>query len=395
VLGDHGSERVVVVHDEDALAAVIPHCIMLALNGMPVTPPRGLSEKVPLAGLSTLNIGGPARYYVRGESADAVAEAARWASERGLPLLVLGGGSNLVVSDDGFPGLVLHVLVRGVHAAPSDGAVEVTAGAGEPWDPLVERAVAEGWAGVECLSGIPGLVGATPMQNVGAYGQDVSETILRVRVLDLRTGAVSDLTREDCRFGYRDSRFKREDRGRFVILAVTYRLRPGGAPAVRYADLERHLSAQGVAAPSLLDVRRAVIDVRRRKSMVIDPDDPNRRSVGSFFMNPVVSPAEAERIEADARRDGTLAPDDRLPAYPAADGRTKLSAAWLIERAGLRRGYRRGNAGISSNHTLAIVNCGGATAQEVVGLAREIRDRVRDRFGITLVPEPVFVNLEL
>jgi len=374
---------------------VIAHSIMLALNAMPVTPPRGLSEKVPLAGLSTLNIGGPARYYVRGESADAVAEAARWASEQELPLLVLGGGSNLVVSDDGFPGLVLHVLVRGVHAAPSDGSVEVTAGAGEPWDPLVERAVAEGWAGVECLSGIPGLVGATPMQNVGAYGQDVSETIVRVRVLDLRTGAVSDLTREECRFGYRDSRFKREDRGRFVILAVTYRLRPGGAPAVRYADLERHLPAQGGAGPSLADVRRAVIDVRRRKSMVIDPGDPNRRSVGSFFMNPVVSAAEAERIEAAVHRDGTLAANDRMPAYPAADGRTKLSAAWLIERAGLRRGYRRGNAGISTNHTLAIVNCGGATAQEVVGLAREIRDRVRDRFGLTLVPEPVFVNLEL
>jgi UDP-N-acetylmuramate dehydrogenase len=368
---------------------------MLALNGMPVTAPRGLSEGVPLAGLSTLNIGGPARYYLRAESAEAVAEGARWASAQGLPLLVLGGGSNLVVSDDGFAGLVLHVLARGVHTARSDGAVEVTAGAGEPWDALVERAAAEGWAGVECLSGIPGLVGATPMQNVGAYGQDVSETIVRVRVLDLRTGAVSELTHDECRFGYRDSRFKREDRGRYVILAVTYRLRPGGPPAVRYADLERTLAAAGNTAPSLGDVRRAVIDVRRRKSMVIDPDDPNRRSVGSFFMNPIVPASQAQQLEAALRADGTLGPDDKMPAFPAADGRTKLSAAWLIERAGLERGYRRGNAGISTNHTLAIVNCGGGTAREVVDLAREIRVRVRDRFGLTLQPEPVILNEEL
>ena len=357
--------------------------------------PRQLDENVSLAGLSTLGVGGPARYYLRADRPEAVAEAADWASASRLPLLVLGGGSNLVVSDDGFPGLVLHVAVRGIETSPADGTVDVTAGAGEPWDPLVERAVSAGWAGLECLSGIPGLVGATPMQNVGAYGQDVSETVTRVRALDLTAGRVVDLSAEDCRFGYRDSRFKREDRGRYVILAVSYRLRAGGAPSVRYADLERHLAAQGIAAPSLADARRAVIDVRRRKSMVIDPEDPNRRSVGSFFTNPVVPAAEAERIEASARRDGTLAAAEKMPAYAAPGGAVKLSAAWLIERAGLHRGYRRGHAGISTNHTLAIVNCGGATAREVVDLAREIRDRVRDRFGVTLVPEPVFVNLEL
>jgi UDP-N-acetylmuramate dehydrogenase len=362
---------------------------------MAVTRPSGLAESVPLAGLTTLGVGGPARYYVRAESVESVAEAASWARAEERPLLFLGGGSNLVVSDEGFPGLVVHLQIRGVQAVPTGGAVEMTAGAGEPWDPLVERAVSEGWAGVECLSGIPGLVGATPMQNVGAYGQDVSETITRVRVLDLRTSEVDELDREECRFGYRDSRFKRDDRGRYVILGVTYRLRPGGPPAIRYADVERHLAAHGIGAPTLADTRRAVIDVRRRKSMVIDTGDPNRRSVGSFFMNPVVPVGEAERIEAAVRVDGTLATGDKMPAFPAADGRTKLSAAWLIERAGLRRGYRRGHAGISSNHTLAIVNCGGATAQEVVALAREIRGRVRDRFGITLMPEPVFVGLEL
>jgi UDP-N-acetylmuramate dehydrogenase len=362
---------------------------------MPVTRPSGLAESVPLAGLSTLGVGGPARYYVGAASVESVAEAASWARAEGRPLLFLGGGSNLVVSDEGFPGLVVHLQIRGVQAVPADGAVDLTAGAGEPWDSLVGRAVSEGWAGVECLSGIPGLVGATPMQNVGAYGQDVSETITRVRVLDLRSGEVDDLDREECRFGYRDSRFKREDRGRYVVLGVTYRLRPGGPPSIRYADLERHLAAQGIGAPTLADTRRAVLDVRRRKSMVIDPGDPNRRSVGSFFMNPVVPTAEAERIEAALRADGTLATSEKMPAFPAADGRTKLSAAWLIERSGLRRGHRRGNAAISTHHTLAIVNCGSATAQEVVALAREIRERVRGRFGITLTPEPVFVGLEL
>ncbi|PYQ03424.1 MAG: UDP-N-acetylenolpyruvoylglucosamine reductase [Acidobacteria bacterium] len=362
---------------------------------MSVTRPAGLAEHVPLSGLSTLGVGGPARYYVRCDSADSVARAAAWASEKKLSLLILGGGSNLVVADEGFSGLVLHLLVRGVDSVEANGAVEITAGAGEPWDPLVERAVSAGWAGLECLSGIPGFVGATPMQNVGAYGQDVSETITRVRALDLGTGKLENLDREECAFGYRDSRFKREDRGRYVILGVTYRLRPGGAPSIKYADLERHLAAEGVRAPTLADTRRAVIDVRRRKSMVIDPDDPNRRSVGSFFMNPVVPAHQARRIEADLRSAGALGANEKMPAFPAADGRTKLSAAWLIERAGLRRGYRRGNAGISTNHTLAIVNCGGATAQEVVGLAREIRVRVRDRFGITLSPEPVFVGLEL
>jgi UDP-N-acetylmuramate dehydrogenase len=269
----------------------------------------GLNEAVPLAGLSTLGVGGPARYYLRAAGAEAVTDAASWSLDQGLPLLILGGGSNLVVSDDGFPGLVVHLQLRGVQVVWTNGAVELTAAAGEPWDPLVERTVAEGWAGLECLSGIPGLVGATPMQNVGAYGQDVSETITRVRVLDLRIGKVDDLTREECHFGYRDSRFKREDRGRYVVLAVTYRLRPGGPPSVRYVDLERHLAARGIRTPTLADARRAVIDVRRRKSMVIDPDDPNRRSVGSFFMNPVVHrgrPDQAlRRLAHRARRPAT------------------------------------------------------------------------------------------
>jgi UDP-N-acetylmuramate dehydrogenase len=349
-----------------------------------------VQQDVPLAPLTTLEIGGPARYYRYASDRATVRAAVRWVADRGLPLLVLGGGSNLVVADEGFPGLALHLGLQGRTAAERDGALELTAGAGEDWDPLVAEAVAGGWAGLECLSGIPGRVGATPIQNVGAYGQDVAETVSRVEALDLATGAVTGLSNAECRFGYRHSRFKREDRGRYVILSVTYRLRRDGQPAVRYPELERALG--GRRAPTLREVRDAVLEIRRRKSMVLDPRDPNRRSVGSFFVNPVVPEALAGRIRDTVRQEGADA--ERMPAFPAGEGRVKLSAAWLIERAGLARGHRRGRVGISTNHTLAIVNAGGATARDVVALAREIRDRVRDRFGVTLVPEPVFVNLE-
>jgi UDP-N-acetylmuramate dehydrogenase len=259
--------------------------------------------------------------------------------------------------------------------------VEATCGAGEEWDTIVERAVARGLAGIECLSGIPGRVGATPIQNVGAYGQEVAETIARVRAYDLESGRFVEFAAAECGFGYRDSRFKREDRGRYVVTSVTFRLAPGGEPAVRYPELERAL---GEGRRSLAEVREAVIAIRRRKSMVLDPEDPDARSAGSFFVNPVVPDEVADRIAASHA--------DPMPRY-AAPGGAKLSAAWLIERAGLSRGYRNGNAGISSKHTLAIVNRGGATAAEVVALAREVRDRVRDRFGVTLTPEPVFVGL--
>jgi UDP-N-acetylmuramate dehydrogenase len=238
-------------------------------------------------------------------------------------------------------------------------------------------------------------VGATPIQNVGAYGQDVSATITEVEALDLQTGRTSSFSREDCRFAYRDSRFKREDRGRYLVLAVTFRLQPGGAPTVRYAELERALAERAAGTPSLADVRETVIKIRRRKSMVIDPDDPNRRSVGSFFMNPIVPEAVRAGVQDALRAEGRGADAEAMPSWPAGDGQVKLSAAWLIERAGLHRGYRKGNVGISTNHTLALVNCGEATAREVVDLAREVRARVRDRFGVTLEPEPVFVNVSL
>ncbi len=354
-----------------------------------------IREQFPLAPLSTLGVGGPARYYARVTSEDSVREAVEWAHARSLPLLVLGGGSNVVLADEGHPGLVLHLVTRGIETRPVGETVEVTAEAGEPWDSLVAAAVEQGWAGVECLSGIPGLVGATPIQNVGAYGQEVGETVSAVEALDLQTGRVCRLTNAQCGFAYRDSRFKSADRGRFIVLRVTYALRPGGTPAVRYAELARNLEERGLGVPSLAEVREAVIGLRRRKSMVLDPEDPNARSVGSFFTNPIVPAAVADELETVLRRDGILREGEHPPRFPAGDGRVKLSAAWLIERAGLARGYQRGNVGLSSRHTLAIVNRGGAAASEVVALAREVRERVHDRFGVTLVPEPVFVNVSL
>jgi UDP-N-acetylmuramate dehydrogenase len=357
--------------------------------------PLEVREQVPLAALSTLGVGGPARYYAEVHDDGEVRAAVDWGRARDLPLLVLGGGSNVVLSDEGHPGLVVHMATRGIEARPEGGLVHVTAEAGEPWDALVASAVAQGWAGVECLSGIPGLVGATPIQNVGAYGQDVAETVASVDALDLSTGRVERLSSAECAFAYRDSRFKSSDKGRFLVLRVRYALRPGGAPAVRYAELARYLEEHGPAETSLRDTREAVLTLRRRKSMVLDPEDPNARSVGSFFTNPIVPAAVADELEAALRRDGTLRQDERPPRFPAGDAHVKLSAAWLIERAGLAKGHGTGKVGLSSRHTLAIVNRGGAAAADVVAFAREVRQRVRDRFGITLVPEPVFVNITL
>jgi UDP-N-acetylmuramate dehydrogenase len=352
-------------------------------------------DGVPLAPFSTLGVGGLARHYVRAGDDPTICAAVDWARARDLPLLVLGGGSNVVLADEGHPGLVLHVATRGLEVRTVLDRVEVTAEAGEPWDDLVASAVSHGWAGVECLSGIPGLVGATPIQNVGAYGQEVSETVTSVEALDLHTGRRVRLANEECGFAYRDSRFKSAEKGRFIVLRVTYTLRPGGPPAVRYAELTRLLAEGATAPPSLGDVREAVLTLRKRKSMVLDPEDPDSRSVGSFFTNPIVPTAVAEEVETVLRRDGLLGEGEQAPRFPAREGYVKLSAAWLIERAGLTRGYRRGSVGLSTRHALAIVNCGGAGSADVVALAREVRDRVRGRFGVTLVPEPVFVNVSL
>ena len=347
-----------------------------------------IQPDAPLAPLTTLELGGPARHLCTARTDDELGEALRWADARRLPALILGGGSNLVVADAGYPGLVVRVATRGRRFADAAGGeVLVTAAAGEPWDDLVADAVGRELAGLECLSGIPGLVGATPIQNVGAYGQEVAETIRAVRVLERGTGQIRELAPTDCGFAYRDSAFKR-DPDRFAVLAVTFALRPGGAPTLRYAELGAALADRPDA--TLADARRTVIALRRKKSMVLADGDPNRRSVGSFFTNPIVSPADAASVAARAAARG--ARPDELPRWPAPGGGVKLSAAWLIERAGFAKGARRGAVGISSAHALALVHHGGGSTAALLALAGEIRDAVRAAFGVTLLPEPTMVG---
>jgi UDP-N-acetylmuramate dehydrogenase len=346
--------------------------------------PSGDPEaRVALAPFTTLRVGGEARWFARAGTADDIAAAHGWSQQRGVPLFVLGGGSNLVVADEGVDALVLQVGLGGV-AFVADGAdVLVTAGAGEPWDPLVASTVERRLAGLEGLSGIPGCVGGTPIQNVGAYGQEVAETIERVTVYDRTDAGMTILTGSDCRFDYRVSRFKREDAGRFVVCGVTFRLHEA-APAPAYPDIISYLERAGVVSPTVADVRDAVLAVRRRKGMVIDEGDPDTRSVGSFFMNPIVPAAACERVASAAGVDP--------PVFELPGGRVKISAAWLIERTGFRRGHAEGPAGISGKHTLALVNRGGATARDVLRLAVRIKRAVADGFGVWLRPEPVFVG---
>jgi UDP-N-acetylmuramate dehydrogenase len=342
-------------------------------------------EHVPLAPLSTLGIGGRARWLARAEFAEEVAAAHRWATRRGVPLFVLGGGSNLVIADEGIPGLVLQMTSVGGEFQRRGDAVVADVSAGEPWDRFVEATVLRGLSGVECLSGIPGTVGGTPIQNVGAYGQEVAETIEAVTALDRQAGALVRIPASECAFSYRMSRFKGTDAGRFIVLGVSFVLRRGPA-TVRYPDLRRQLDAAGIADPTVLDVRNAVLAVRRGKGMVIDPADPDSRSVGSFFMNPIVTAAERDRIAGAA-----AAP---VPSFDAPDGNVKVPAAWLIERAGFAKGTTDGAVGISTKHPLAIVNRGGATARDVLRFAGRIKRGVADRFGVMLRPEPLFVGFD-
>ncbi|HVD27342.1 MAG TPA: UDP-N-acetylmuramate dehydrogenase [Mycobacteriales bacterium] len=338
-------------------------------------------SQVPLAGLTTLRLGGPARRLLVAETEDEVVEAVRAADTASEPLLVLGGGSNLVVADEGFDGTVLQVATRGVAVAPlALHALQVEAGV--DWDHVVALPVEEGYAGLEALSGIPGRVGAAPIQNVGAYGQEVAQTVGWVRALDRSTHDVVLLDPEDCGFGYRDSVFKRSDR--YVVLAVAFALEHSrlGAP-VRYAELARRLGVEVGARVPATDVRAAVLELRRGKGMVLDAEDHDTWSAGSFFTNPLLPPAEAAALPGTA------------PRWPTDDGRVKTSAAWLIEQAGIGKGHGSGAARVSTKHTLALTNRGGATTADLLALAREIRTAVHDRFGVTLVPEPVLVGAEL
>jgi UDP-N-acetylmuramate dehydrogenase len=348
---------------------------------------------VRLADHTTLRLGGPARRFVRaGTEADLV-EAVRAADRDGEPLLILGGGSNLVVADRGFDGTVIQVATQGIRRNGESGLVTVAAG--EEWDAVVAWTVAAGLAGLECLSGIPGLVGATPIQNVGAYGQEVADTITAVRTYDRVTGDIDIFLNDRCGFGYRTSVFKRDDARRHVVLSVTFRLAVQSASMpLRYPELA---SALGVAPGDQVastKVRSAVIDLRRGKGMVIDAADPDTRSVGSFFVNPVLDGAALAAVEAAAR--ARCGAGTRVPRFDAGDGLVKVPAAWLIEHTGFGKGYSLGDgARISSKHTLALVNSGSASTAGLIALARQIRDGVRDAFGVSLAPEPVLVGVTL
>jgi UDP-N-acetylmuramate dehydrogenase len=343
-----------------------------------------IRDGVPLAPLTTLELGGPARHLVDATDDDTIAESLRWAEARRLPAAILGGGSNLVVADAGFDGLIVRIETRGLRFEAVGDEVLVTAAAGEPWDPLVAETVGRGLGGIECLSGIPGFVGATPIQNVGAYGQEVAETIRSVRVLERGTWRTRELAPAECRFSYRDSAFK-HDPQRYVVLGVTFALR-AAAPALRYRELADALAAN--ARPTLAEARATVLALRGRKSMLVVPDDPNRRSAGSFFTNPILEAREAGAVAARAGAEGMT-----MPRWPAPGGRVKLSAGWLIEQAGISRGLRRGTVGVSSAHALALVHHGGGTTAELLALAREVAAAVQARFGVTLVPEPTFLGL--
>ena len=354
------------------------------------------AEGVRLAGYTTLLLGGPAGRFVEALSERDVVEAVRGADAAGEPVLVLGRGSNLVVADAGFPGTVVRIATRGVEIRWDQhdrGTVLLRAAAGEDWDKIVARCVADGLVGVECLAGIPGLAGATPIQNVGAYGQEVAETIIRVRALDRVSGRVVMLDGAACGFGYRMSMFKRRP-GHFVILDATFKLDPGRlSRPIRYAELASSLGVTAGQRVPLGEVRDAVLELRRGKAMVLDPADPDSRSAGSFFTNPVLEPDQLASFEDAVRR--RLGPGSTFPRFPAPGGGLKVPAAWLIEHAGFGKGYAAWGARISSRHTLALTNPGGGTTAGLVALAREIRDAVLDVFGITLVAEPVFVGVEL
>jgi UDP-N-acetylmuramate dehydrogenase len=353
-----------------------------------------LSEPPVLADRTTLRLGGPAREWVRAGTEAELVEAVAGADAAGVDVLVLGGGSNLVVADAGFDGRVVEVATRGISADADDpddlaclGAVTVRVAAGEPWDDFVARAVRSGWVGVEALSGIPGLVGATPIQNVGAYGQAVSDTVAQVRAYDRVLRQVRTFAASDCGFDYRWSRFKAEPE-RYVVLDVTFLFKQGtlGAP-VAYAELARHLGVQPGERVELSRVREAVLALRRGKGMVLDPDDHDSWSAGSFFTNPVVSAEVADTLPADA------------PRWPQPDGRVKTSAAWLIERAGFGKGFADPEAGaevaLSTKHTLALTNRGGATTAQLLVLAGRVRAGVLEAFGVELVNEPVLLGVDL
>jgi UDP-N-acetylmuramate dehydrogenase len=352
-----------------------------------------IRENILLAPYTTFRIGGPARWFMEAQNEAELTEAVMFARNQRAELFVLGGGSNLLVADKGFPGVVVRVANRGIREHIEMGSTVFTAGAGENWDNFVNTVVERDFAGIECLSGIPGTVGGTPVQNVGAYGQEVSTTIVSVRALDRTTMRMADFSGSACHFSYRRSIFNSTSRDRYIVTEVSYRLRAHGAPHLAYNDLKEAYAGKPI--PKLPQVSKMVRDIRRKKGMLLIEGDPNCRSAGSFFKNPVVSESQLADISARVTKEANLSGvghADSIPHFAAEPGTVKLLAGWLIEHAGFPRGFSLGSAAISSKHTLSIVNRGDATAAGILALRDQIRQRVLAQFGICLEQEPVYVS---
>ncbi|MDG1400063.1 MAG: UDP-N-acetylmuramate dehydrogenase [Candidatus Binatia bacterium] len=357
----------------------------MSLHPQPISVRRG----IPLRDCTTLELGGPATYFFEAMRDEEIPAALAWADQNKQRLTTVGGGSNIVVADAGLAGLVLRIGTRGIRREPvADGEVWSIA-AGENWDDIVAAAVTAELSGIECLSGIPGRCGAAPLQNIGAYGQEISETLVQVQVIDRTTHHAATLAADELAFAYRDSRLKRESE-RWIVTGITLHLRSRQAPALRYPGLEQAVRARGPI--TLASCREAVLELRRSKSMVYDPTDPNHRSAGSFFLNPILPEAQVAALEVDARTQGVLAPTSTIPTFPATPGCRKIPAAWLIEHSGFSRGQTEGRVGLSSRHTLALINHGGSSTDELLAFARTIRDGVENQFGVRLEAEPVMLG---
>jgi UDP-N-acetylmuramate dehydrogenase len=341
-----------------------------------------IRNNIGLAPYTTFGIGGPARFFCTITAEYDIPAALHYAKQNMLETFVLGGGSNLLISDEYYEGLVMHMAIRGITSKEHGGKILYDVAAGESWDAFVSLAIRDNCAGVECLAGIPGTVGGTPVQNVGAYGQEVSETIASVRVYDTESRSFTELSPAQCGFSYRQSIFNTTQAGRYIVTSVRFALQKDGAPRLAYADLQKHFAAN--PRPSLAEVAAAVREIRRAKGMLIVPGDPDSQSAGSFFKNPIVDAA----VTAHIARILDIA-EEKVPRYPAAAGQVKIPAAWLLEQAGFTKGFTMGPAGISSRHTLALINRGGAIATDIMALRNEIQRTVESRFGIHLQQEPV------
>lgn len=349
-----------------------------------------VQENIPLAPYTTFKIGGDARFFVKAETEKEIIEALKLADERNLEVFILGGGSNVLIADEGFDGLVIQIAAKGVSISKGkNGTFFVTAQAGVDWDEFVGYCVEKNLAGIECLSGIPGLVGGTPIQNVGAYGQEVSETIVNVRVFDRKIKKNLELTNAECEFEYRKSIFNTKRKNRFVVLAVTYALKENGKPKIIYKDL---LGRFENSHPTLKKVRQEVCKIRAEKAMLVRQGGLDSQSAGSFFKNPIITKNKFQEIEKIVRKLNHIDENEEIPNFKIDNNLVKILAAWLIEKSGFQKGYTKGNAGLSTKHTLALTNRGNASAKDLINLKNEIQKKIKKNFGIDLIPEPNFIG---